>query len=803
MHMTNPPTNSASPAPVDPRGGPDQRQDARPAAGGRGGGNPLVALFSNVWLGVFLMILLFVYSSVGSAMPEFRQKRFFEMTEFEWFHWWPFDVLVALICVNILVVTVRRIPPRVVNLGVWTIHAGILILAAGSVYYFGTKIEGEAPVYRRWLKIEAPGMSSPGGLVVLPENRTTVQTAAGLYTLTIQETNSEYKLLSGPDAGKRAHAVTVQVQPPQGATFSRQLLTGYPEFTEDVIPGQGRAIKVTGKALVDEDLKLSLEYEPQSYFHVSSSWALYVRDVGAKEWVEVPLPGMPRYNEYVSSRDQVFTDEPLPLDAMDLAVALPAEARLAGTSFHVTGYLPYAEMRRQWREGGTRANPLLKLNFVEMGGRPRPVELLALHPEQRKAMGGLVEFRYVPDEKALEEIASDSSAYLTISVPAAGVNQRLRVTQDLMVGNDGPWTAIEGTEFSYRLARVLEDLEIAPGRMASLAWVDLKTAEKEWTRVVLDDASSSFDLPGIGFDPHTAPAPGERTTDPRIVVGYAPSSAGLVFAALPDGRLFAAWNGPDAHAFRRFVRIGEALSLAPQVTVVPTSLLLTAQAEVKPYVVPMSRRSRDAGHMFSMIKLDITSGGNTQSKWLRYSPFSFPSALYEYPGRHPYEPQTVMLEGGRQVEVLFSRERERLPAPVALDDFELIAHVGGYTGQSLTVRNWRSALRFWDGGAWTAPQTVSVNSPTEYGGYWYYQAAWDPPLRGQLGSGMNYTVLGVGNRNGVNIMLAGCCLSVAGMIFAFYVKPRIKARRRAASAARGERQEAETREERIAEPVGV
>ncbi len=41
-------------------------------------------------------------------------------------------------------------------------------------------------------------------------------------------------------------------------------------------------------------------------------------------------------------------------------------------------------------------------------------------------------------------------------------------------------------------------------------------------------------------------------------------------------------------------------------------------------------------------------------------------------------------------------------------------------------------------------------------------------------------MLGVGNRNGVNVMLLGCCLAVLGMIFAFYIKPLIKRRRQQA-----------------------
>ena len=41
-------------------------------------------------------------------------------------------------------------------------------------------------------------------------------------------------------------------------------------------------------------------------------------------------------------------------------------------------------------------------------------------------------------------------------------------------------------------------------------------------------------------------------------------------------------------------------------------------------------------------------------------------------------------------------------------------------------------------------------------------------------SGLNYTVLGVGNRNGVHVQLTGCIIAVLGMIYAFYIKPVIK-----------------------------
>jgi hypothetical protein len=154
---------------------------------------------------------------------------------------------------------------------------------------------------------------------------------------------------------------------------------------------------------------------------------------------------------------------------------------------------------------------------------------------------------------------------------------------------------------------------------------------------------------------------------------------------------------------------------------------------------------------------------------------------------------------------MFSRQRRELPAPVVLEDFELATHVGGFTGEATTIRNYTSVVRFEDGVAdgggaatWGAPLAVSVNEPIERDGWWFFQAQWDPPDDARGGgraasAGLNYTVLGVGNREGVWIQLFGCVVAVLGMIYAFYIKPILKRRRELAvqaqveqMAARGE-----------------
>jgi hypothetical protein len=220
----------------------------------------VLGLFSSLWFGIALAVLLFIYCSIGSAIPPIRQLPWLEMTEFQWFHWWPFNVLVGLFCLTLVTVTVRRIPLRKMNAGVWMIHGGIVILTLGSYLYFGSKVEGDAPVFRRQVIIDLPGLESPRSLVVLPGNSVEVPVGTEVWHFSIQSTNHKWPILSDEHVGEKAYAVNVRVDPPGAEPFIRQLLAGYPQYTEDVIPGKGRAVKETGEKLLNKELSLTLDY---------------------------------------------------------------------------------------------------------------------------------------------------------------------------------------------------------------------------------------------------------------------------------------------------------------------------------------------------------------------------------------------------------------------------------------------------------------------------------------------------------------------------------------------------------------
>ncbi len=105
----------------------------------------IVKLFSSVWLGVTWLFLIGAYIGVGSGMSWVRVQ--FEMTDLQFFDAWPMRVLLALLTINLTVVTLRRIPLNIFKLGVWMVHVGIITLMASCVVYFSLKQEGAVRIF--------------------------------------------------------------------------------------------------------------------------------------------------------------------------------------------------------------------------------------------------------------------------------------------------------------------------------------------------------------------------------------------------------------------------------------------------------------------------------------------------------------------------------------------------------------------------------------------------------------------------------------------------------------------------------
>lgn len=779
----------------------------------------LIDLFSSVRFGIVLMVVLFIYCTIGSAgilYPEIgpgkwnplnpavwrhdmiRQWRVFELTEFEWFHTAFFNALIALICLTLIVTTIRRIRFNALTAGVWMIHSGIVILSIGSFIYFGTKFEGDAPVMRQEVVIDVPGAPA-ATLPAMPGNATSVRTDAGEFVFSIVSIDPAWELRTEGDEGKRAYAVTVDVQTPiPPGRFMRQLLAGYPQYTEDVIQGKGRVKKLPefeGRALVDESIVLSLEAPMQDSFWVKDSAALCVREVGAGlEWSQRVIEGLPRYNDSIAALADVWPmmmgegERPLQPRILDLPVPPPnAEADpLAGIDARITGYLRYAVMQRGFVPGGPVLNPVAELTMTTPDGQVFNESLVAFDETRRSAYDGRLSFDWIESAEALPQFLDAGSRELTLRVPEAGIEEIIKFRVSDLAATDRPMTPLGETGWQFLVREAKDRLPLSSGRSVTLLLVDFVNPEgKKFTRWVFEDPSRNRDNHETAMeDPHTPQVP-----DPRIETLYRPgrtlSTISLV-AGPGDIGMHVFFDDGAGNRTQRTLTASEPVEITYGIKLDVRRLVPDALETEKPLIVPRRQRDKDADSVqaYALVRVELSKADWRESRWVPFHRYTFEEPLEPTGVLSRFEPRLFTLPDGREVEVMVGRERRPLPHAVRLDDFVLTANVGGFTGRMSSVRDWTSVIRFQDEQSWTDPVSVSTNNPGTFEGMWFFQAFWDPPRPGRFAGdvasqGLNFTGLGVGNRQGVYVQLFGCCLAVAGMIYAFYIKPIIRRRRRA------------------------
>ncbi|MEQ9617310.1 MAG: hypothetical protein RLN60_04670 [Phycisphaerales bacterium] len=762
--------------------------------------NPLGFLafpFTSVKWGIFLMVVLFVYCTVGSAgilYPSptgwrhdmIRQYRIFELTEFEWFHTWFFYANIGLICLNMACVTLLKIPFNVLKLGVWLIHTGIITLCVGSVIYFSTKVEGDAPVLRRYVLADVDGIEAPR-MPALTGARSAVDTPEGTYLFRVSSIEPEWPILSEADAGKKAFAVNIEVTPPSGQPYVRQLLDGYPQYTEDVIPGQGRTRNIEGinRPIIDASLEMSLTPGVQDTFWIMDSFALYIREEGTREWHMRPIPNLPRYNEYISSYEEIArgpANHEIPIDPLDIVVPPKgAGDPLPGLPLRVTGYLRYAVKESTFADGGSALNPVARMRFVFSDGTVQAEDLVAFDPVRRGALRDNIVFSWINDASELDGFRTPGLASLTVRSSETGEEVVLPVRRPT-VGEEAGFRAVGQTGFDYRLIELVENLPMpnSPTGRVSLAVVEFRTPEgTTFTRWVFPDPSMNRDITSeADMESHSA-----GNLDRRLQARYSPAASGppLRVVAGPgdvgsyliiDNTALAV--GGDEPVSVNPLTPGESLTLPAGLTIVLDEVVENAREATRPLVIPRTQRDRntETALLRSMVQVEIETAGRKGRTWLSFHGYSITGPEYAPMNSGVYDPTPFELPGVGRFEILFSRERRPLPTPVQLDDFVVTTHLGGLNpGDTRSIRDWTSRVSFVEGGAAVDQQSISTNKPAAHGGYWFFQRTWDP-------SGQRFTGLGVGNRNGVYTQLVGSCIAVLGMIYAFYVKPMIRRRRR-------------------------
>lgn len=729
----------------------------------------LLDWIGNLWFGITMMVLILIYCWLGSAgtqpLYDWFPRQTLDKTEMQWFTWWPFNLMVGLLALSLIISTVRKIPFNMPNLGVWMVHVGIVVMILGAVLYYSLKIEGDMAVYRRQAVIQVDGGPAES-LTLRPREQTVVRGDQRAYRVSVSNLNPSYELLTGDDKGETTYAAQLRFDPMGGGgqQFVRQLLVGYPEYTEDVIPGQGRAVSATGEKFVDPDVDVKLQYASTNRLFIRERYSIYARPAGAEKWTQLRIEDLPRYHEHVALSGDAFVPAGAPQPDVgelnirpDMSVVEGDWANGLGLS--VTGYLPYATETTEWVAGGNEPNPLMTFT-LSMGGASQSQTLLAFDPRENQLSFGsglpTVTFRWLEDPAVLERMRQPSNPRLVVEAPGLSEPKVLPFEEI----REQPYD-LEGTDYTLQLQQVFPNWQMASqSGTAQLALVRVSGPKGTFRRaVVAPDTEMSQDMVEGGHG-----GGGLVDDDIRIELKGLRES-GLVLVGGPVG-LHALMLDDQGVVEEHSPEIGEPIGfLDGQLELTIDRVSESARQVRKPMITPYAERQRRT-QMYSMLQLEVRQGSSARSLWLDYS-------HYAHPSRGGYHPKVVTLEDGRRIELLFSRASMELPTRVALEEFKLETFPGGER-----ERDYISLVRFAEDDGWSEVHEVRSNQPTEREGWWFFQSTWDPPSPRMNYAGMNYTGLGVGNRHGVGIMLIGSILTVVGSIWAFYVKPVLLRRRR-------------------------
>jgi hypothetical protein len=248
-----------------------------------------------------------------------------------------------------------------------------------------------------------------------------------------------------------------------------------------------------------------------------------------------------------------------------------------------------------------------------------------------------------------------------------------------------------------------------------------------------------------------------------------PGGAGEVQMRMPGqgGAPFAPFAGPMADASASSANPPATQGAVMRINVRRADHLIK---DVSVAEVPPVQRDRDRGAVGidQVMKVRVTSGDWHQDVFVPYAQYALEDLWDE-----PTTSDEVLVPGARQPFTLrLGQTARNLPALLTVSHFEAVPYDGARKSGSQIMRDFRSTIEIEDRD--TGEKTTGVahlNHPVYFaGGAWlFFQAQWDP-------QGQRFTVLGVGNRPGVTVMIGGCVMICVGLLYAFYIKPIVVAR---------------------------
>ena len=707
----------------------------------------------------------------------------FEMSELEFYGWWPLRVILGLFVANMIIATVRRIEFNFKNLGVLTVHTGIVTIAIGSIYYNGLKREGDTI-----LLMPQPGQQAgPDGLVAGPAvNAFYDGQRVSLYVEQIKAWGkngleqrplrgmpryNEYNLSAGSDRS------ILQVSNRQ------RLWEGFPERSLSIdVPDSPRG-------LVDPDLRFRvIGYAP--YAEPTEDWS----EVDPSQWRGVPV-GF-RLN---------------PLRSVMLYSDLPDE-RGEVSDRPVFSYvlLPGRPARR------ISSNDVLAIEYTVGADNGMP-------PERWRDLT-----EPLPpgtDHALVVETPGGPREVFAVRAGSTFEHQgfRLEVQE---ITPEPPFPIV--TETHRNATSSVAVVRVVPPANARSAAIGADEVLAPFTRYVYHRFPELNQ--DIGDTPREDGRPNRRDADPAIRIALIDASLVQVYFDEPEGgagpiRAIVRQRGGELRVVQS-LEGGHLKDFFPKLSLRVDQRWAHSVRTDRPAPVPQDQRDKrmTGTHDKAMIAVEISSdpslipgAGADVRAWTKvvWVPFS------KFLGVSPELMRRVELPDGRTIELTFGRLRHVLSDfQLRLVDFRMIAydHRGSPRDFESIVRVEPVNTRF---SAYQHP--ASLNAPLTAPYIWSEERPWLVNLALRLASGVNpnqykfsqaawdeqgwresqqladqglapgprarFTILQVGNNPGIHVIALGGVLMGLGIPWAFYVKPwlvRREKRRIQEAVARGE-----------------
>lgn len=727
--------------------------------------NVIVRLFSSVWFGIILLTLILAYACVASALPQVRGA--VEMTEMQIFRHWTFVMLVTLFSITMIVTTWRRIRWNMTNLGVLTVHSGLIILTAGSALYFGTKVEGDVQLFSPRIQLvhmQTNGQVAPAAQMLAEEGNT--------WSQFVPEVQQQVALRVIHAVGEGVTPVSeVTVQATLGEQVSSLSLSAQQPFQR-------------------LNNQLGVFFTPASevnQFYDAELAALYVRRADeAMPQVAQALPELPIHRERFlpggpELRDTVGrpvrskrTRTTLPGTAIPTGWfeewRMPIEVRSEHLPFDVeiTGYLPYCEPRFERAlvadPGATADNPALRFMLDAEGMRHLDETLFAADPRRSITQTRFpFEFVWVDSaaeaEELLRERAGPNELTIEIKSPPFKRSYAVRPNQTITVEPDAQ------TRYELTLQSIIPNWPMVTppleNAISPVARVQVKSATQEFNRTVIQR------FPQLSQDIDSAGQRHREPLDANIVLTFRTSQDGYgYFVAGPDFPLTFAIFGPDGKLTRSLVEVGKPIDvkvLDGNVRLTVAAYERKAVAVTQPVVTAIEHRRPSSRREQSAIRL-VTRGRGEHSDWTE-THWLF-NSVYPRPECRPTELPITYPGDGKTYNLIFSRMQRDLGATLANRKLSVVYQPG-----QMQVDRWRSDFNYETEDGHAGQAMVQTNQTDSVGAWTFFQSG--APRRDEWA----WTILGVGNRNGIWPMVLGCIMIPLGSWYAFYVKPWLIRRR--------------------------